>query len=53
MAGDLTEVVGDLIEVVDHVVAIMEEAMAMATLDAVEVMAMMPSNYHSSLQCNI
>ena len=41
--------VGDLIEVVDLVVAIMEEAMAMATLDVVEVMAMMPSDYHLSL----
>lgn len=38
---------GDLIGVVDHMVVIMEEVMAM--LVVVEVMAMMPSNYHSSL----
>jgi hypothetical protein len=47
----VVEEVGDLAEVVDHVVVIMEEAMVML----VEVMAChtVPSNYHSSLQCNI
>jgi hypothetical protein len=49
----VVEEVGDLAGVVDHVVVIMEEAMVM--LVEVEVMAChtVPSNYHSSLQCNI